>query len=850
MPHRPRLATLALLMAVVPLLLWADVSQAVSNDPEWERKVERSVLSKASSGKADFLIYLTEQADLSGAYRFQTKVEKGRYVYERLTAIAAATQPAITRELDRLGIEHKPFWIVNVIWARGDLGAVERIARRPDVAAIYASGVGALPRPRPEPRIGTLSADATAAVEWNIATVNADDVWALGFTGQGVTVASADTGVEWTHPALKNKYRGWNGTTADHNYNWHDGNPNPANTVCPGPSPEPCDDDEFLGGGHGTHTTGTMVGDDGLGNQVGMAPGARWIACRNMNHGVGVVPTYLACMEWFLAPTDSSDQNADPSKAPDVVNNSWGCVEGCPPPILKAQVESSRAAGIVYAVSAGNDGPVCSTIAFPLAIYEASFTVGATDIADNIADFSSRGPVLTDIPNPARTSPDISAPGVDVRSALKGGIYGELSGTSMAGPHVAGLVALIISANPDLRGNVDKIEQIIQESALHLTTNEACGGDSSTQVPNNTFGWGRIDALAAVRKATMNREPIAVDDAATTEEGTAVTIAVLANDSDPDGDALAVTSVDDPPNGSAVINGDGTVTYTPDAGFTGSDSFDYTISDGSGGTDTATVTVSVNENTDPDVCGEFDDSDKAVEYKTGWHRRTHASASNGGFHRRMGSNNTPNGNGSTPTAKVVFEGDSITYFYVMSNIGGTGDVYIDNVFQETINYDNGQPGNSDSPTFSPTFQRTYTANGSGPHEFKLEHRTGAVYVDGFGFACEQQAQADPAAAAFSSITSVSTASATEGPVIERTVNVSDRDVEVSVVVGDSLVPLTVRLVDPLGNLVASGQALISGLSASGLDAAVSKAGVYKVQVVNVTGAFKKIEISTARTVRN
>jgi hypothetical protein len=129
-------------------------------------------------------------------------------------------------------------------------------------------------------------------------------------------------------------------------------------------------------------------------------------------------------------------------------------------------------------------------------------------------------------------------------------------------------------------------------------------------------------------------------------------------------------------------------------------------------------------------------------------------------------------------------------------------------------------------------------------------RTGAVYVDGFGFACQQQAAADPSAAQFGSETSTSTASASEGPVIERTVNVNDQDVEVSVVVEGSLVPLTVRLIDPLGNLVASGQALINGLSASGLDAAVSKAGIYKVQVVNVAGAFQTIEISTARTVRN
>jgi hypothetical protein len=352
------------------------------------------------------------------------------------------------------------------------------------------------------------------------------------------------------------------------------------------------------------------------------------------------------------------------------------------------------------------------------------------------------------------------------------------------------------------------------------------------------------DAQSNVCQVT-NRPPNAVDDTATTEENTPVTIAVLANDSDPDGNPLTVTGASDPPHGSVVVNPDNTITYTPDSGFTGTDSFTYTISDGNGGTDSATVTVTVNEDTDPTVCNEIDDSDKAVEYKNGWHRRKDSRASNGGYHRRMGSHG--GGNGSTPTARVVFEGDSITYFYVMSNIGGTADIYIDGAFRETLSYGANQSG-PENPTFG--HRRDYAGLGEGTHEFKVEHRTGAVYVDGFGFECEEESTADPAAAQFGSVTSVSTASASEGPVIERTVNVGAQDVEVSVVVEGSLVPLTVKLLDPLGNVIASGEALIQGLSASGLDTAVSSAGAYKVQVVNVPGAFSRIEVSTARTVRN
>jgi subtilisin family serine protease len=286
----------------------------------------------------------------------------------------------------------------------------------------------------------------------------------------------------------------------------------------------------LIGGGHGTHTVGTMVGSgaDRLGqkNGIGMAPDAKWIACRNMNHGLGVVPTYLECMEWFIAPTKADGTAADPAKAPDVVNNSWGCVEGCPPPALQDSLRASRAAGIFYAVSAGNDGvglpaPAagCNTIYHPLARYPEAFTVGSTTwTTDTISSFSSRGPVLLgDAPaSVVLMKPNITAPGSAVRSALRANdsAYGSLSGTSMAGPHVAGLVALLISANPGLRGDVDQLEDIIEQTAVKKTTTEGCGGDTATQVPNNTYGWGRVDALAAVQKAVALRSPADVLDAA------------------------------------------------------------------------------------------------------------------------------------------------------------------------------------------------------------------------------------------------------------------------------------------------------------------------------------------------
>jgi hypothetical protein len=317
-------------------------------------------------------------------------------------------------------------------------------------------------------------------------------------------VGGQDTGYDWDHPALKNQYRGWNGSSADHNYNWHDSIHSGGGGVCGVNAAAPCDDND-----HGTHTMGTMVGSDdyqnpaSATNAIGMAPGAKWIGCRNMNQGNGTPTTYSECFQWFIAPTDLNGNNADPSKAPHVINNSWGCPpsEGCTDPlILQTVVDNTRAAGIVVVVSAGNSGSACSTVSDPPAIYESSFSVGSTTSTDAISSFSSRGPVTVDGSN--RLKPNISAPGSSIRSSVPGtGYESGWSGTSMAGPHVAGLVSLLISASPSLAGNVSGIEDIIESTAVHLTTTQTCGGTQG-QSPNNAFGWGRIDSLAAYNAAT------------------------------------------------------------------------------------------------------------------------------------------------------------------------------------------------------------------------------------------------------------------------------------------------------------------------------------------------------------
>ncbi|MFD1050010.1 S8 family serine peptidase, partial [Kibdelosporangium lantanae] len=262
------------------------------------------------------------------------------------------------------------------------------------------------------------------AVEWNISQIRANKVWSdFNDRGEGIVVASIDTGVAYQHPALVGKYRGNKGDgTFDHNYNWFD----PAK-VCGNPSLAPCDNNN-----HGSHTMGTMVGDDGGTNQVGVAPGAKWISAKGCESNNCSDASLLASGQWIVAPTDLNNQNPRPDLAPDVVNNSWG---GDPnDPWYADIVNTWIAAGIFPQFSNGNSGTLgCNSSGSP-GDYAASYSAGAYDINGAIASFSSRGPGANGL-----IKPNISAPGVSIRSSIPSG-YGSISGTSMASPHVAGTV--------------------------------------------------------------------------------------------------------------------------------------------------------------------------------------------------------------------------------------------------------------------------------------------------------------------------------------------------------------------------------------------------------------------------
>lgn len=484
-----RLHTSAALAAT--LVLGFAMPLQVSAAAAWQAKVDPALLSAESSEQTqDFLIQLNGRADLSAARQARTRIERTRIVVDALKAQAALSQPALRAFLEQRGIAFQAFWVANVISARGTQADMAAIAARSEVE--YLHRILAPQYLQPSYSGNSVAKAEEETIEPGLTVVKAPEVWKLGFRGQGVVVGDHDIGVQWDHPALINAYRGWDGSSADHRYNWHNGFA--VDPFCTDPE-VPCDSN-----GHGTHTTGTMVGDDGAGMKIGMAPEAKWMACRSLLDpiaGVGAVPPYLECMEWMLAPYPAGDTaSADPAMSPDVVNNSWGCLEACAPPVLKDVNDATYEAGIVQVVSAGNDGSQCSTIAFPLAVYESSFTVGATNNEDGMASFSSRGPVLSDAS--MRLKPNVVAPGVGTLSSLNDGGYGSLSGTSMAGPHVAGQVALIMSAEPRLIGRVADIRTLIERTAVPIASTQVCGGTGQDIIPNNVFGYGRIDALASV----------------------------------------------------------------------------------------------------------------------------------------------------------------------------------------------------------------------------------------------------------------------------------------------------------------------------------------------------------------
>jgi uncharacterized repeat protein (TIGR01451 family) len=464
---------------------------------------------------ADFFIWLRTRADLGPAYEIANKGARRTYVYQALSVTASRTQAEIRAYLDRRGLRYEPLWINNAILVYdGDQAVIEAMRARDDVLRIRGVYTQmSIPDPEQVAIVTLDSNQPDADTTWNIDIVNAPQVWSeLGITGAGVVVANIDTGVRYTHEALSPSYRGnLGGGSYEHNYNWAALSPDARRSEQCGAefdsTIEPCDSH-----GHGSHTMGTMIGGDGNGPfdmDVGMAPDARWMACMGCD---GYYPggpggcsdiALTACAEWVVAPTDLNGDNPDPTMAPDVVNNSWG--GGGEDAWYYSYVEAWNAANIIPVFSAGNWGPGCQTLGSP-GSYDAVLGVGGTDINDYNYTASSRGPGSgTGVF--AVQKPDVSAPGESVPSAYRfsDSSYTTLSGTSMAAPHVSGLVALMRQVEDSI--SREEIWEILTGTAateLSIKNGSWCG--AGPDFPNYVFGYGRIDALAAVQKLVQGAD--------------------------------------------------------------------------------------------------------------------------------------------------------------------------------------------------------------------------------------------------------------------------------------------------------------------------------------------------------
>jgi putative cell wall-binding protein len=426
-----------------------------------------------SEGDATVLVRFADRPDLGSFESIGSWEERGQAVYDALVATAERSQADARAELDAAGVDYRTFVVSNAILVpAGDPDLVTSLAGDPEVEGVYLPTRLEAPDPVVEQ-----AGFAPAAVGWGVADINADDVWTqLGVDGEGIVVGSIDTGVDHLHPALRGQYRGTNPDgTLSHDHNWFDatgsGRPAPTDT-----------------NGHGTHTTGTMVGGDGGSNQIGVAPGARWIAAN------GCCPSdaaLLASAEWMLAPTDRAGADPRPDLRPHVVNNSWGSIQPSTSPFLADVTQAWTAAGMFAVFANGNFGPGCATSATPGSLV-ANYSVGAYGADHVIAASSSRG-----AGQGGETKPDVSAPGVEIRSAAPGGGYANATGTSMAAPHVAGAVALLWAAAPELVGDVDATRALLDGAAVDAPDTR-CGG---TAADNNVFGEGRLDALALLTAA-------------------------------------------------------------------------------------------------------------------------------------------------------------------------------------------------------------------------------------------------------------------------------------------------------------------------------------------------------------
>ncbi len=465
---------------------------------DWNQsKVSPALQTRLHSEKVlDVMVTLTSRPSLSAATQIQDRVERLQFVRQRLLENAEQSQKNLVLWLRKHNISHQAFYIENVIRIpRASKELIQQLAEDSEVASIGLNAKFKMDLPETK---GLSEGERGLSTPRHIAHIKVDKVWELGIKGEGIVIAGQDTGYMWDHESIKNQYRGFKLFGTSHDYNWHDAIDNPSSNKCPARSSEPCDDK-----GHGTHTMGTILGFDGKDRRIGVAPEAKWIGCRNMDLGVGTVASYLECFEFFMAPYPrGGDPRVDgrSDMAPHIISNSWSCptTEGCTGGEFLDAIRALQSAGIMMVVAAGNAGPNCGSVNRPPAAYGSELiSVGAyNNYRNEIAFFSSRGPSAWD----GGVGPTLVAPGEGIVSAVTDSksSYYDKSGTSMATPQVAGVIALLWSKKPELIGQIEKTREILIRSATPIQSSITCGSFSGAQSPNAIYGHGMLNALAAI----------------------------------------------------------------------------------------------------------------------------------------------------------------------------------------------------------------------------------------------------------------------------------------------------------------------------------------------------------------
>jgi subtilisin family serine protease len=497
-----KFGTLALIL-IIGMTLWGSREMRVSaedmhQDIPW---VDPALLAKSKTDEPlDYLIFFEERADLSQAFSMSWEA-RGWYVYETLTAFAEESQAEVRKYLDDEGVPYEAFWVQNVIAVQSSTGAtltgllsyaeIESLQSIPQIFVIDPFSISSDP--------DEVEVAGTAS---NLTQIKADQVWSMGFDGEGLILGSIDTGVRYTHEALVASYRGNLGDDLfSHHYQWWDAVNHQS---------EPYDDH-----GHGSHVTGIMVGASSPGAEIGVAPGADWIACKAIKqNGGGLGSDLIKCGQFMTAPTNLNGANPNPNVRPHVVNNSWGDCGRTYSGWYEGVIDTWLAAGIYPIFANGNSSgcgysmpPGLNTVSNPARSGHVT-AVGSTGRDDGeYAVHSNWGPTdNSDTLNPngyPAIKPQVVAPGEGIRSAVASGddAYVAWSGTSMSAPHVAGLVALVWDAGDCLVGDYVATETLIQDTATPIAYDTGNGDEGPDNVPNHATGWGEVDALAAVEQA-------------------------------------------------------------------------------------------------------------------------------------------------------------------------------------------------------------------------------------------------------------------------------------------------------------------------------------------------------------